>query len=256
MKGDRTMKKIKFQKHILLSMLLASFFLCSNTLYAQFAVFDPVNLIQNILSVLKQAEANIQLATQIENDIKALKLIGTSEFSAINSLLKKDIDDLNQLIVSVKGISYTMDNINTQYDAIFPDNDGWDAATLSNYPAYARDWNNKTTSSIKDAMRAQSILSGIIDTNNNVMSILSDVSGSDGQVRQLQASNQILAQMSSQLGDITQSLAVTSRMTATALAADESRKAASRQVIDNSLETFDKKDTTKPPYETLPKLDD
>lgn len=250
------MKKVRFQKCILMSLFLLTLFIGSNVLHAQLAVFDPVNLIENILSFLEQVETNVQQATQIANDIKSLKLIGTSEFLTIDNLLKKNIDDLNKLTDSVKGIGFTMDTINTQYDAIFPDNDGWDAAKLSDYPAYARDWNNKTTDSIKDAMRAQSILSRIIDTNNNVMSILSDVSGSDGEVRQLQASNQILAQMSSQLGDITQSLTVTSRMTATALAADESRKAASRQVIDNSLSTFGKQDLTEPPYATLPKLDD
>jgi type IV secretion system protein TrbJ len=250
------MKKIKFQKHILLSISLAFFFFGSNVIYAQWTVFDPVNLIQNILSVLHEAEANIQLATQIENEIKSLKLLGASTFADIQGILNNNINDLKSLVTDVQGIGFTIKNINTQYDAIFPDNASWDAVKLSNYPAYARDWNNKTTSSIKDAMKAQSILSRIIDTNNNVMSILSDVSGSDGQVRQLQASNQILVQMSSQLGDITQSLAVTSRMTATALAADESHRAASRQIVDDSLATFSKPDTTKPPYATLPKLKD
>jgi type IV secretion system protein TrbJ len=255
MKGDCTMRKIKFKKHIFLSTLLALCFFVSNT-YAQFAVFDPVNLIQNILSVLQQIETNVKEATQIENEIKSLKLLGSSEFLAIDTLLKKNIKDLNDLLASVKGISYTMDKINTQYDAIFPDNTAWDAAKLSKYPTYARDWNNQTTNSIKDAMRAQSILSRIVSTNNQVMGILSDVSGSDGEVRQIQASNEILAQMSSQLGDITQSLAVSSRMTATALAADESHRAASRQIVDDSLATFSKPDATKPPYAVLPKLKD
>jgi len=226
----------------------------SNNLYAQWTVIDPSNLIENILSVLEQVEANIQLATQIENEIKSLKLLGSSAFSDIQNILNNNINDLEDLIAAVQGIGYTMDSINTQYDAIFPDNDGWDADKLSNYPAYAKDWNDKTTSSIRDAMKAQSVLSRIRDINNNIMGILSEVSGSDGEVRQIQAMNEILAQMSSQLGDITQSLAVTSRMTATALAVDESHKAASRQIINNSLSTFSKQDTTAPSYETLPKL--
>ena len=250
------MKKIKFTKCILLSVFFVIFSFESNIVYAQWTVFDPVNLIENILSVLKQAESNIQLATQIENEIKGLKLLGASAFSDIQKILNNNINDLEDLIAAVQGIGYTVDNINTQYDAIFPDNDGWNSEKLSNYPVYAKDWNDQTTSSIKDAMRAQSVLSRIKETNNNVMDILSEVSASDGEVRQLQAMNEILGQMSSQLGDITQSLAVTSRMTATALAVDESHRAASRQIINNSLSTFNKQDTTAPPYETLPKLSD
>jgi P-type conjugative transfer protein TrbJ len=246
--------KTKLTRFVLMSVFFVFLSFESNNLYAQWTVIDPSNLIENILSVLEQVEANIKLATQIENEIKSLKLLGASAFSDIQNILNGNINDLEDLIAAVQGIGYTMDSINTQYDAIFPDNDGWDADKLSNYPAYARDWNNKTTSSIRDAMKAQSVLSRIRDINNNVMSILSEVSGSDGEVRQIQAMNEILGQMSSQLGDITQSLAVTSRMTATALAVDESHKAASRQIINNSLSTFSKQDTTAPPYETLPKL--
>ena len=250
------MKKINLKKCALLSLFFVIISFESSKLNAQWTVIDPSNLIENILSVLEEVEANINLATQIENELKSLKLLGSSAFFDIQNILNNNIDDLEALIAAVQGIGYTVDNINTQYDAIFPDNDGWDSEKLSNYPAYAKDWNDQTTSSIKDAMKAQSVLSHIKDTNNNVMSILSEVSGSDGEVRQLQAMNEILGQMSSQLGDITQSLAVTSRMTATALAVDESHRAASRQIISDSLSTFNKQDTTAPPYETLPKLSD
>jgi type IV secretion system protein TrbJ len=256
MKGDFTMKKINIQKCVIASLFFTIFSFWSYSAHAQWTVIDPSNLAQNILSVLHEAQANIQLATQIQNEIRSLRLLGASAFADIRGILNNNINDLNSLIIDIQGIGFTINSINTEFDAIFPDNASWDAVKLSNYPAFARDWNNKTTSSIKDAMKAQSILSRIIDTNNNVMSILSDVSGSDGQVRQIQASNQILAQMSSQLGDITQSLAVTSRMTATAMAADESRKAASRQIIDSSLSTFSRQDATSPPYSTLPKLNE
>jgi len=250
------MKKINLKRSILLLLLFVIFSFGSNRLYAQWTVIDPSNLIENILSVLEEVEANINLVNQIENQLKSLQRLGSSSFSAIQDILNNNTNDLEDLIAAVKGIGYLIDSINSEYDAIFPDNDGWDAEKLSNYPAYARDWNNKTTSSIKDAMKAQSVLSRIKDTNNNVISILSEVSGADGEVRQLQAMNQILSQMSSQLSDIAQTMAVTSRMTATALAAEESHKAASRQIIDNSLATFGEKDATKPAYGTLPKLED
>jgi type IV secretion system protein TrbJ len=250
------MKKINLKRSILLSLFFVIFSFGSNRLYAQWTVIDPINLIENVLSVLEEVEANINLVKQIENELKSLQLLGSSVFSDIRNILNNNINDLDSLVADVQGISYTMNKINAQYDAIFPDNDGWDAEKLSNYPSYARDWNNKTTSSIKDAMKAQAILSRIKDTNNNVMKILSEVSGADGEVRQLQAMSQILSQMSSQLGDITQTLVVTSRMTATALAADESHKAASSQIINNSLSTFRRQDATAPPYENLPKLSD
>ena len=250
--------KTHFNKiFVFLCASIISIFLLAESVFAFFPVIDITNLVQNVLQVVKMAASNAQSLQQIANQIAQvkqgvtnLKNLGASEFAAIQSLLNGNINALNTIIADVNGINYNMNNITTQYDSLYPA--GWNDANLNQYQTYRSQWITAAKNSQQDAMRAQSVLSDIKTSNQKVAGILFDSHGAEGTIGQIQATNQLLTQVSNQMGTMTQVLAVTARMDATAQAQQSSQEAASQQIIDKSLTAFTNQDNTPAPYPNLP----
>jgi type IV secretion system protein TrbJ len=251
-------KKIK-KFSVLLGTLFLSVFIFSYSALAQFAVFDIANLIQNIVMYLEQIESVAQEYQQVKNsyeqishELQTLKTLGPSQYANINKLIGANIIAIDNIEKLVKGIGYTLSNVEKEYADNFPN--GWDDSTLGKYQAYSSKWIQAQKDAQQDAMRAQSVIGNIQIRHNQVQSILSESQGADGEVRQLQAANQLLGQLSGQLADLTQELSVSDRMNATAQSVQTSRDAASQQIVDDSLSTFKTLDKTPPPYPDLPSI--
>jgi len=80
----------------------------------------------------------------------------------------------------------------------------------------------------KIAMKAQSVVERSQAYNNQVAAILNSSAAADGEVRQLQSTNQMLGIMSGQLDGLTQTLAVSARVSAMAAAQAANREEAER----------------------------
>jgi len=250
---DKRIKKI----FVLPGTLFLSVFLFSYSALAQFAVFDVANLLQNIIMYLEQIESVAQEYQQVKNsyeqishELQTLKTLGPSQYANINKLIGDNIVAIDNVEKFVKGISYTLSNVEKEYKDNFPN--GWDDSTLGKYQAYSSKWIQAQKDAQQDAMRAQSVIGNIKTRHNQVQSILSESQGADGEVRQLQAANQLLGQLSGQLADLTQELTVSDRMNATAQSVQTSRDAASQQITDKSLGAFTNQDNTPAPYSNLP----
>lgn len=236
---------------------ILSIFLLAESGFALFPVLDASNLVQNISQAVKMAQSNAQSLQQIANQITQikqgvtnLKNLGASEFAAIQGLLNGNINSLNTILADVNGINYNINNIATQYDSLYPA--GWNNANLNQYQTFRSQWITAARNSQQDAMRAQSVLNDIKTSNQKVASILSDSRGAEGTIGQIQATNQLLTQVSNQMGTMTQVLAVTARMDATAQAQQSSQEAASQKIVDKSLGAFTNQDNTPAPYSNLP----
>jgi type IV secretion system protein TrbJ len=252
---DKKSKKVC----VLLGTLFLSVFLFCHSVLAQFAVFDVANLIENIIMYLEQIESVAQEYQQVKNsyeqishELQTLKTLGPSQYANITKLIGDNIVAIDTVEKCVKGISYTLSNVEKEYKDNFPN--GWDGSTLGKYQAYSAKWIQAQKDAQQDAMRAQSVIGNIKTRHNQVQGILSESQGADGEVRQLQAANQLLGQLSGQLADLTQELTVSDRMNATAQSVQTSRDAASQQIVDDSLATFKTIDKTPPPYPDLPSI--
>jgi len=101
-------------------------------------------------------------------------------------------------------------------------------------------------------MKAQSVIERSKNYNDQAASILESSNGADGEVRQLQANNQMLGIVSAQLNGLTENLAASSRITATA-AAEAAQRREAEQAYRNKLMTgYGGQNTTPQPITLSP----
>lgn len=224
-------------------------------------VFDGGNFSQNIISALQSIQQVYNQVTQLQNQatqiqykLKSLKTLGSGSFNQLNGLLNGNINDLGAFLSSVNGIGYTLGSIRNQYDALFPQGTKWENVKMSEYSKYFGDWNDEVTNSARSSMEAQSVLSRLQSNYQQMIGILSQSRSADGEVRQLQASNEMLSVIGTQMGDLTHTMAATGRVIATAEAAGAAEKRASQRAAELSMQDFTKSSEVKPVYSKPPKL--
>jgi conjugal transfer/entry exclusion protein len=88
---------------------------------------------------------------------------------------------------------------------------------------------------------------------NETLDILNRSAGADGEVRQLQSTNQMLGIVSAQLGGLTENLATSTRLTAMMAAEEAQRREAAAAYNLKLLEGFGGQDTSVHGV-TLPKI--
>jgi P-type conjugative transfer protein TrbJ len=190
--------------------------------YAFLSVIDVSNLQQNSLTAVRTAQEIQNQITQIQNQIRSLSTLPSSSFGNVSNIYSSNLRQLSALQTSMNKISFDVNQISTQYDTLFPEGQ-WNGKSTGLYSAFYQQWNKELSDSAKNAMEAQSILSRSQDLNNQALTILSQSDGADGEVRQLQSTNQMLGVVSLQLDGLTQNLSTSSRLTAT-MAAEEAQK--------------------------------
>lgn len=182
-----------------------------------FPVIDISNLTQNLLTAA-------QTLQQLENQIRQMQTYTSSSYYGVNSALGNNYNDLGTLLGQVRGISYNLGNIQRQYEQVFPNQTQWDNIDPTQYGQYYKGWNSELSNSASTAMQAQGVITRIQGNNVRAQEILAQTDGADGEVRQLQAQNQMLGLMSSQLNDVNTTLATSARVTATAAAVSAGTK--------------------------------
>jgi P-type conjugative transfer protein TrbJ len=224
-------------------------------------VFDAANLTQNVQAVIQAIQSVYNQTTQIQNQarqieykLRSLKTLGAGSYDQLNGLLNGNIHDLGTLLGTLRSIGYTYGSVRNQYDAIFPQDTAWERIRLSEYGNYFKSWNSEVSNSARTAMEAQSVLDRIQANHQQAIGILSQSRNSDGEVRQLQASNEMLSVLSAQMGDMTQTMSATGRVIATAEAASAAEKRASRRAAELSMQGYTSSSEVAPAYNKLPKI--
>lgn len=237
-------------KPILKRLLLAGLFFSPvlvtipvNEAMAALTVIDLSNLQQNTLTAVRAAQQIQNQLSMISNQVKTLTMLPGETFGAVKGIYEGNLRELNGIIADVKGISFDLNQISSQYDQLYPQGQ-WSNMSTGQYADIFQKWNTELANAAKVAMKGQSVLDRSQDYNNEAIAILNRSSGADGEVRQLQSTNQMLGIVSAQLGGLTENLATSSRITAMMAAEEAQRREASAAWSAQLLEGLGSHDTT------------
>ncbi|MBM3163046.1 MAG: conjugal transfer protein [Chlorobi bacterium] len=194
---------------------------------AALTVIDISNLKQTTLTAVRSAEQIKNQIEQIRNQVRSLQTLPAAAFGPVKSIYDSNMQELNGLLSDVQGISFDLNRIDGQFDQLFPQGT-WDQIDFNRYEQYYRDWTKELSEASKIAMKAQSVVERSQAFNNEAASILSRSAAADGEVRQLQSTNQMLGIMAGQLDGLTLTLAVSARVSAMAAAQAANREEAER----------------------------
>jgi type IV secretion system protein TrbJ len=219
---------------------------------AAMTVIDLTNLKQNTLTAVRAAQQIQNQLAMISNQVKTLTMLPGETFGAVKGIYEGNMRELNGIIADVKGISFDLNQINSQYDQLYPQGQ-WSNMSTDQYADIFRKWNTELANAAKVAMKGQSVLERSQDYNNEAIAILNRSSGADGEVRQLQSTNQMLGIVSAQLGGLTENLATSTRITAMMAAEEAQQREASEAVSWKLIKGYGGWDTAAHGV-TLPKI--
>jgi P-type conjugative transfer protein TrbJ len=226
----------------------------SPDLHAAMPVVDISNLQQNTLTAVRTAQQIQNQIEQIRNQVRTLQTFSASSYSPLTTIYASNMRELDGLLADVQGIGFDLSRIDAQFNELFPEGQ-WSQVDQSRYRDYYEDWNRELTEAARLSMKSQSAIQRSQAYNNEAAAILSRSAGADGEVRQLQATNQMLGVMAGQMDGLTQTLAFNARVSATAAASaaqkEEAERAFSRQMW-NGYGNADAKATPK--YTNMPSL--
>jgi type IV secretion system protein TrbJ len=220
---------------------------------AALTVIDLSNLQQNTLTAVRTAQQIENQIEQIRNQVRSLQTFSASTFSPLTGIYANNMRELDGLLADVQGISFDLNRIDTQFNQLFPEG-SWDHIDQNQYQKYYQDWNRELSEAAKVAMKSQSVIQRSQAYNNEAAAILSRSAGADGQVRQIQATNQMLGIMSGQLDGLTQSLAFSARVTATAAATAAQKEEAERAFSTQMWSDYGSWKSSGAKYSTMPDL--
>jgi P-type conjugative transfer protein TrbJ len=192
-----------------------------------------------VMNQLRQLEAQVQLAKQ------TVKQLDPRGFNGISSLLDAYNNTrytMQSITGQVKAIRYTIAEVNNDFNRLFPrDRNGWRGTSANQANARYDEWNSEITGASLVAMRAQTRLSDVEALNAQAALALASSRAADGEVRQLQALNQQLAIVQTQMSALIQLLSTGSRVTADLAASSAGEKMMTREAKSRRRENYKNK---------------
>jgi P-type conjugative transfer protein TrbJ len=162
-----------------------------------------------------------QLKSQVENTRQTLQTLkDVSSFRDAIGFYNTARYNYDSLIYDVNAIRYNAQTVNNDFRRLFPKNQSsWRNVPSSQFGSRYEAWNEELTSSALIAARAQTQMMRVQDMNAAAERALRISQVEAGEVRQLQAMNQMLSVMQSQLSTVVQLLSTGSRVTSDMAAA-------------------------------------
>ena len=180
---------------------------------AQMAVIDPRAIAQAVKQVSQQLQQIQLLQSQLNNQAAMLRNLGTdvtAPLMAINT-------QATQLLQQAQGIGYNSRNVADQYGQLYPANmQGMSFARISQALA---GWQTNSRQTLQEAMATQNrIVQAQPATAGAVSAAVAASQGAAGQTGAIQATNQLLAALSTQLTQLQTILITQARASQTAQA--------------------------------------
>ncbi|KAA6230467.1 hypothetical protein FP507_10620 (plasmid) [Chlorobium phaeovibrioides] len=219
---------------------------------ASMPVIDVANLEQSMLTAVRSAQQIENQLESIRNQVRTLSTLPSSSYDPLHSIYGNNLQELDALIADVQGISFDLNQIDGQYNQLYPSGT-WDGRSSAEYAQYNRSWSQQMMEAARTAMRGQSVISRSRGYNQAAMNILSGSFAADGEVRQIQATNQMLSVVSAQLNGLTENLSTSSRLNAMAAAEGAQRRAAEQAYKEKLINGYGGMNTTPDPI-TLPPI--
>jgi P-type conjugative transfer protein TrbJ len=210
------------------------------------AVFDPTNFAQNVLQVTYAIEETLNQTTQIANEVQMLtnqarQLANEAQMLTNqakdltrlpHSVLGPVLESLQQyaaLLQGAQGLTYDLRQLQAQYDALYPTFAGQGVRSQDLAQVHAPKWTQQVRTAVQQAMQAQSVITRLVQTERQVETALSSSQAAEGNLQVIQAGNQILSVVATQLAGLEQLLAATGRAQASGLAQDAAADDAARE---------------------------
>ncbi|AWK88608.1 type IV secretion system protein [Azospirillum thermophilum] len=186
-------------------------------------VIDVSAIAQMITQVSNQVQQISNQVRMIENQARSLQTLGGGNFGELNGNLTQQVGQLNAVMNRVQGIGYQLGGIEQEFNQLFPAGTDWQSVPTEDVTPYYQRWSAQLQDASRTAMDSQGVVRNVQRNVSAAQGILADAQASDGEVRQLQATNEMLALLATQLGDMTMTMATTGRVTASAAAAAQAK---------------------------------
>lgn len=190
---------------------------------AQITVFDPSNYTQMLAQVSNSLKQISQLETQITQTEAMLASIPgdvTAPFTQIRS-------QALQIMQQAQGLGYQTADLASGFNAAYPTSMTGQSPAQVN--AALADWQARTRQTLQDAMAMQNtVVQGQASTSTAVSSAITMSQGASGQTAAAQATNQLLAAVSTQLTQL-QNLLITEQRAAQTAEAERQAQVAAAQ---------------------------
>ncbi|HZK98539.1 MAG TPA: conjugal transfer protein TrbJ [Caulobacteraceae bacterium] len=188
---------------------------------AQVTVIDPIAIAQAVKQVSQQLQQIAQLEAQLNNEAAMLRSLGTNVTGPLLTINAQ----ATQLLQQAQGIGYNSQNVAQQYSQVYPANmEGMSFAQIIQALA---SWQTNSRQTLQQAMATQNqIVQSQTVTANAVNGAVAASQGAAGQTGAIQATNQLLAALSTQLTQLQTILITQARATQTAEAQAQAAQAA------------------------------
>lgn len=200
-------------------------------------VIDSSNLTQAIQQVVADGTKIANQVSQIANQVQqinqlteTLRTVGAGEFSALTASLTNQFTEVQSVLGSLSGISYRLADIQADFRAKFPAAADWATVTAAAYETMKGQWDQQIEDIALEAMKSQAVTARIQAYNDSASRMLSQSQAGNGQVRQMQAMNQLMTVLVQQLSDLSQQLASSGRLTAVHFAQEAKEQEAGREM--------------------------
>jgi conjugal transfer/entry exclusion protein len=207
-------------------------------------------LVQAISTVTNLVNMLTAIKYQITMMERLLTHLDISSFNDVVNLIRSSQMAYNTLTRDVHAIEYTVEGVNRAYHKIFPS----DVSTTktADMKPIARGWHQETLGAAMVAQRSQATLSTMENNTTQAEAVLSRSSNTEGEIAQLQAVNQMLGIISSQLNTVISTLDTTGRVTADMAASGASDNVVSFEKKDRNLENYTDRGDSVPVMSKLP----
>jgi P-type conjugative transfer protein TrbJ len=187
---------------------------------AQFAVIDPANLIENIISALQNVQTVLNQVTQISHEVQSLAYqvqnLQKMPAGVSSGVLGQYTSQFSKLVTSmqsINGIAQNVATLTTRYNSTFP------TTSLAQGPlssatvmSQLTGWLNQSRSVYQGAYNTQAQVMGSLGADAaSVQTLLQTSGSSQGSLDAIQAGNQIAGQVASQLMKLNQQMASTNQ---------------------------------------------
>jgi len=180
----------------------------SQVAQAQFAVIDPANLIENIISALQNTQTVLNQITQISHEVQSLAYqaqnLQNMPASVANNVIGQYTTQFLQLVgamQNINGIAQNVATLTAKYNATYP-NTTLAQGPLSNANVMAQltGWLNQSRSVYQGAYTTQAqVMAALPVDTANVQTLLQTSGSSQGALSAIQTGNQLNAQVANQL---------------------------------------------------------
>jgi type IV secretion system protein TrbJ len=197
--------------------------LAAPSAHAQMTVYDPATYSQMLAQVSNSLKQISQMETQItqaESMLASIPADVTGPFLQIRN-------QALQIMQQAQGLGYQTSNLASGFNTAYPTSLTGQSPTQVN--AALADWQARTRQTLQDAMSMQNQVVAAQGTTSSAVSAAVGLSqGATGQTSAAQATNQLLAAVSTQLTQLQNLLMTTARAAQTAQAEQQAQTAAAQ----------------------------